>query len=168
MHSENLPSALSHALQRDNYAISSLDDEVRADSLCKILLKEFHRHLLEERGLAPLDAGSLAAGADYFLRDFMISNQQANIFSTSATSIRRFAGYWYIISNLEPNMVELSSLLSGTAAFFHFCVGRELMQHQQVAQIATACQDLPSYQLRIESFNAITGDGYSAWEQGAV
>jgi hypothetical protein len=155
------------AQQKDHYSISCLDDEIRADRLCSLLLKQFHRFQLEECHLDPLEAGSLAAGADYFLRDYMISNQQANIFSTSAGAIRQFAGYWYIISNLEPNMSELINLLKGTAAFFQFCAEKRLIENHQAEAIGLACRDLDHYRRRIESFHEISGGGYSAWEKNA-
>jgi len=154
-------------LLRDNYTIDSLADEIRADQLCSALLKQFHRDLLENSRLEPLEAGSLASGADYFLRDFMISHLRSNIFSCRANAIRRFAGHWYIISNLEPNLAELSSLLKGTESFYQFCAAQKLIEDPQVAEIAAACQDLPYYQQRIESFHAITGDGFNAWEKNA-
>ena len=150
---------------RDNYSIYTLEDEIRADQLCSLLLKQFHRFLLEHHGLEPIQAGTFALGADYFLRDFVISNQRANIFDITAVSIRQFAGHWYIVSNLEPNLAELGNLLKGTEAFFSYCAELQLIDPEQMTAVAEACQDLDYYRGRIESFLDITGDGYIAWEK---
>ncbi len=146
-----------------NYQISSLEDEVRADQLCRELLKTFHQHLQQED--EPLIAGSKAAGADYFLRDFMIDNQRANIFSLSAARVRAFAGNWYIISTLEANMTELKDILAGIESFARYCALNSLLAEDNCAEIAAACNDIDYYQQRIESFQNLVDDGYHAWER---
>ncbi len=145
-----------------NYQISSLEDEVRADQLCRELLKTFHQHLQQED--EPLIAGSKAAGADYFLRDYMIDNRRANIFSLNATRVRAFAGNWYIISTLEANMTELQDILAGIKSFARFCTLKSLLDEDQNAEIAHACDDIDYYQGRIESFQNLVDDGYRDWD----
>ena len=162
---EKLTAEQVQARDRENYQITSLADEIRADQLCALLLKQFHLALLEKIKLDPLEAGSLAAGADYFLRDYLISNQLANIFDATAETVRRFAASWYILNNLEPNLTELRSLLKGVEAFYNYCAENDLIDRVQAAEIATACYDFAYYQERIESFFAITGDGYRTWEE---
>jgi len=164
MSSEKIRTEQHAALQRDNYTINSLDDEISADKLCCQLLQQFHQFLLKEARLQPLEAAALASGADYFLRDFVISNRRANIFSTSGDTVRRFGGHWYILNNLEPNLTELKNLLMGIKAFSHFCASLQLVEDQQAAAVDLACQDLDFYRQRIESFLDLTGDGFIAWE----
>ncbi len=159
---ENISTA-TELFNKNNYQADSLDDEIRADQFCRNLLQIFHQHLLKEQNLEALEAGSLAAGADYFLRDFMISNQRKNIFDCSATLVRRFAGHWYIISNLEPNMAELMPILKGTERFYHYCLNNKMMAAETAEEIRRVCSDYDYYQQRIESFHNITGDGYSDW-----
>lgn len=163
----NTPSSQLQARQKENYTINDLADEIRADQLCTTLLKQFHHNLLEERHVEPLEAGTLASGADYFLRDFMIGQQRANIFSGTAAAIRRFGGHWYIVSNLEPNLPELAKLLQGAAAFYQYCADQGLIEPERATAIAAACNDLDYYQRRIESFLDISGDGFSAWKKDA-
>ena len=152
-------------LVRKNYATGTLEDELRINHLCKQLLKEFHQHLLQACQLDPLEAGAQAAGADYFLLDFMIDNQRANIFDASDLHLKKFAGNWYIISNLEPNIDELRVMLDGTANFYHYCAQLKLIKPESARQINAACQQIDYYQQRIEVFLDISGDGYLAWEQ---
>jgi hypothetical protein len=143
------------------YIVSNFDDEIRVDKICRELLKRFHQHLMKDK--EPLIASSMAAGADYFLRDFMIDNQRTNIFELNAQRVRSFADNWYIVSNLEPNSTELESLLSGVAEFCQFCAEHKMTDPEQAQQAAAACREIDYYSARIESFHAITGDGFAAW-----
>jgi len=150
---------------RSNYDISDLDSEIKADQLCAALLKDYHQHLLAELKLEPLDAGALAAGADYFLREFLIGARQENIFDCVSERVRQFGGHWYIIRNLEPNMAELTAMLSGTAGFYQYCFEKQLTDADTAEAITQTCSDLAYFHQRIEDFHAIIGDGFSAWEQ---
>ena len=152
-------------LLRENYAVDSLEDELRVNKLCKQLLRDFHQYLLDELQLDPLDAGGQAAGADYFLLDFMIDSQRANIFDGSALYLKKFAANWYIISNLTPNSEELQLMLAGTANFYRYCAKLQLVAAETAEQIAAATRQIDFYQQRIENFLDITGDGFVAWNQ---
>ncbi|SHJ58686.1 hypothetical protein SAMN02745165_02729 [Malonomonas rubra DSM 5091] len=150
---------------KNNYQISDLDSEIRVDRLCSELLKAFHQYLLQELKLEPIDAGSQAAGADYFLREFLIGSRQENIFDCTAKRARQFGGHWYIIRNLEPNMEELTTLLSGTAGFYQYCAHNKLISEKDAREITRTCADLDYYRQRIEDFHAIVGDGFASWEK---
>ncbi|MCK4503132.1 MAG: hypothetical protein KAU22_08850 [Desulfuromonadales bacterium] len=149
----------------DNYLAETLEDEIKVDENCKILLKNFHQYLLGTKSIAPLEAGSMASGADYYLRDYMIDNRRANIFTISVALIRGFAGNWYIINNLNPNMAELESILTGVANFYGYCHANRLISPTTATQIDQACADLIYYRQRIESFHSLIGDGYSEWNK---
>lgn len=146
-----------------NFQIVDLDSEIRADHFCSTLLKHFHQHLLQGRNLEPLEAGSQAAGADYFLREYMIGKRRENIYNATAERVLQFAGNWYIISNLEPNMEELTAILRGTASFYHYCAEYNLTTIANSEQIEQTCDKTDYFQHRIEDFHNISGDGYNAW-----
>jgi hypothetical protein len=146
------------------FDINNLDDEIRADQSCVQLLKIFCSDLIEEQGLAPLQAGALANGADYFLREFVIADRGENIFTLSPGRVRQFAGNWYIVKNLEPNMAELTSILQGAQAFYRYCGRAGRVRSEVVDQVERECSELDFYRERIESFWAIAGDGYQRWE----
>jgi hypothetical protein len=158
---------ISQAVLHDkkNYQIDGLESEISADRLCAALLKAFHQHLLRKGKMEPLEAGSHAAGADYFLREFMIGKRRDNIFNGSAELVRQFAGHWYIISNLEPNISELSKMLKGTASFYQYCAEYQLIDAINAEQIRAACNQAEFYQQRIEDFHNISGAGINTWEQ---
>lgn len=160
---ENIELATLH--DKTNYQITDLDSEIYVDRLCAALLKKFHQYLLHNDKLEPLEAGSQAAGADYFLREFMVDKRRKNIFSANAEQVQQFAGNWYIISNLEPNMTELSVMLKGIASFYRYCAAHDLIQPQTARQIAQVCEKTEYFQQRIEDFHNISGDGYSAWDK---
>lgn len=148
-----------------SYNISDLETEIKVDQRCAALLKNFHQYLLTELKLEPLDAGALAAGADYFLREFLIGGRQENIFSCTPERVKQFGGHWYIIRNLEPNMAELTTLLSGTAGFYQFCAAKKLTDAGNAEAITKTCSELDYFRQRIEDFHAISGGGFAAWEQ---
>ncbi len=149
----------------ENYQIESFEDELRVDNNSKVLLKKFHLYLLNNKDTPPLEAGSMASGADYFLRDYMIDNRQINIFAITVDLIHSFAGNWYIVSTLEPNMAELESFLIGISNFYIFCSEHKLIEPPLAEQIGQACADLDLYRQRIDSFNNIVGDGFIEWNK---
>lgn len=149
---------------RTNYTIDSLESEIRADRHCAALLKHFHRHLLEDLQIVPLEAGALAAGADYFLREFLIGGRRENILEIPAERIRQFGGNWYIIRNLEPNIEELSDMIRGTEAFYRYCASLNMVSSELAKQVAAECDRLDFFKQRIEDFHAIVGEGYKDWD----
>ncbi len=165
MSSENKQTGETPHYKLENYQINNLEDEMRAGQLCKQLLQEYHQDLLQRLKLDPLDAGVQAAGADYFLIDFMIDNQRANIFQIDQRAIERFAGHWYIVSNLEPNLEELAGMLKGIAGFYAFLAKKQLIDFGTSHLVSDCCGQLDLFQARIDSFHAISGDGFSAWEK---
>ena len=146
-----------------DFDIADWKDEHRVDELCLAVLKQFHRNLLDEQKCEPLEAGCLARGADYFLREFIIGDRQENIFEVGPKRVLQFAGNWYIIKNMEPNMEELTDLVFGVEAFYSWCVDTGLYNEQFQIEIREFCQDLDNYRERIESFWEIT-DNYSEWD----
>lgn len=148
---------------KENYRIASLEDEIRADRLCEQLLKECYLYLVEQQELSAEEASGLCFGASYFLREYLIPDRRANLFEMSPRHIRQFAGTWYIIKNLEPNLAELTGILEGVLAFHCFCCGLGLVNDRQTKTIQASCADLDFYRQRIESFFAIEDDGYFPW-----
>jgi hypothetical protein len=151
-------------LDKSDFTITSDDDEIRVDGLCRDLLKEFHSRLLQQ-GVAPLEAGALAHGADYFIRDFVISARRRNLFQESENCVRPFAATWYIISNLEPTAGELAGHLKGVREFYRFLRSEGLISGKFLEMIEKECNDIRWYRERIESFWEISDDGYLAWER---
>jgi len=149
-------------IDKHDFDIADDQDEIRVDGLCRELLREFHCSL-PERGVPPLEAGALAHGADYYLRDFLVAALRANPFSEAHGMVRRFAATWYITSNLEPNIGELVGYLEGVRELYRFLHRGRLISAPFMAQVELECGDIPYYEQRIDTFLAITGDGYYAW-----
>lgn len=147
----------------ERYRIDDLSDDISADRNCQELLTVFHKSLVEEMRIEPLEAGAHARGADYFLRDYMIDHRRDSIFSISAEKIRGFAGNWYIVSTLEPNMAELRSLLEGVRHFYRFCRRHNAVDDNALDDIDRACSDLAYYQERIDAFHTLGEDEYLSW-----
>jgi len=163
------PSAgISHLLQglnKTDYNIDNLDDEIRVDKLSVALLRHLYQDLTKQSKVPPVQAGEFCHGADYFLREFIIADRLENLFAIKAIRIRQFAGHWYIIRTTEPNLKELQSILSGTAEFYLFLARQGLISEEAADEITSQCQDLSYYQQRIEDFWNIENDGYDSWRQ---
>ncbi len=149
----------------DKFNIANLQDEIRVDELCGALLRFFYLDMVEEGNLPPVQAGLLAHGADYFLREFIIPDRQENIFLIRPGRVRQFAGNWYIIKNLEPNMAELGGILAGVEAFYLYCQKLGRVSNELVNDVRRDCADLDYYAERIERFWAIKENGYIAWDR---
>ncbi len=156
---------LLQGLNKNDYNIVSLDDEIRVDRLCVDLLRHFNQHLAQQMGLSPEQSGEICHGADYFLREFIIADRRINLFEVGANRVRQFAGHWYIVRTPEPNLTELKSVLKGSAAFYNFLASQGMIQQSVAEEIETACAELDYYQQRINDFWDIDGDGFDAWRQ---
>lgn len=165
MRSDNDLKPLLRGLNKSDFNIVSLDDEIRVDKRCVNLLRHFHQYLTCHKGLSPEQAGEISHGADYFLREFMIADRRDNLFSTSAERVRQFAGHWYIIRTPEPNLTELTRILKGTALFYGFLTEQSLIDLQKSQEITRQCEKTDYYQQRIDDFWAIEGNGFDAWRQ---
>ncbi|NIQ93522.1 MAG: hypothetical protein GWN87_04445 [Desulfuromonadales bacterium] len=165
MTEKQLPPLDDPQFDRENFDIDNLQDEIRASERTSDLLKHFYLHLVQEKGLSDEEASVLAYGADYFLRDFIIDERRENIFAIPAERIRQFAGNWYIVKNLEPNMQELEGLLAAILFFYQFCSASGHVEPSLPEKIAEHCRNLDYYRRRIEAFWDIEDGGYQAWEK---
>ncbi len=150
-------------VQPDIFFINDINDEIRVDQLCQKLLKIFHQNLLDSGNFSSLEAGSMAGGADYFLRDYVIDSLRANIFHITARQVRGFAGNWYVHRTLEPNLKELEVILKGVREFYCYCTDNSWIDTIVRDEIAEICCDLDYFRERIDSFHALTGDDYPGW-----
>ncbi len=142
----------------------TLEDELRVDRLCKELVQSFYQETLAA-GLSPEEATTLAQGADYYARDFVVSIRQQSIFDEKPGGVKKFAGNWYIIATMEPNIPELAGYLQGIKAFYRFLHGHRLVTTKFLQTVERECDDIDYYGQRIESFWSLSGDGYTAWER---
>jgi hypothetical protein len=154
-------------INKTDFEIKSVEDEIRADSLCKELLMEFY-HSLQASGLDPAQATMLANSADYFVRDFIVGCKQRNLFAETPGLVRQFAGNWYIVNTVEPAPEELAIHLAGVARFYSHLSELGLISTEFLKRINEECSDSSFYTGRIDSFWAITGDGYLEWEKGCT
>jgi len=146
-----------------DFEVRNFDDEIRVDELCGRLLLAVRDQLLADGTIDPVETGTLCRGADHFLRDFVIAECHDNLFRLPLERVRQFAGHWYIIRNLEPNVAELAAILAGISACYQIFAGHDLIDQKLAETIGAACTDLSSYQQRINDFWAIEGDGFESW-----
>jgi hypothetical protein len=151
-------------INKNDFTPGTMEDDLRLDFLCKRLLMSFYNTLLADE-LSPEEATALANGADYFIRDFVVDFKSLNLFAEQPGIVRQFAGNWYIVNTLEPDIRQLARHLSGIKAFYRFVRDQRLISADYLHAIEKECDDLAFYESRIDSFWEIEGDGYLAWER---
>ncbi|RII27725.1 MAG: hypothetical protein CXR31_05715 [Geobacter sp.] len=151
-------------INKKDFDQETLEDSLRVDSLCQDLLRRFYDALLDG-GMSPEEATSMASGADYYIRDFVVDNRVLNIFDERPGLVRQFAGNWYIVNTIEPDIAQLGRYLAGILSFYRYLHNLKLISSSFLRRAEQECGDLPFYESRIESFWAIKGDGYVAWEK---
>ncbi|WP_243371360.1 hypothetical protein [Geotalea sp. SG265] len=151
-------------LDKNDFDPGTLEDELRIDGLCKDLLLRFYEETCAQ-GVPAAEATALASSADYFIRDFVLSIKQMNIFSERPGIIRQFAGNWYIVNTLEPDAAEIERHLQGIRAFYRFLHGHGLISLHYLQTMERECDERDFYASRIDSFWDIQGDGYGEWER---
>lgn len=151
-------------VNKEEFNLVRQEDYQRVDNLCRELLLRFYEYLLAE-GLAPEEATLLANGADYFVRDFLVDCKGYNLFDEKHGIVKQFAGNWYIVNTIEPDMGELSKHLRGIRAFYGFLCDQKLISAAYLVVLDKECSILSYYEGRMESFWKIEGDGYIAWEK---
>ncbi len=151
--------------KKESYNVIGIEDEIRVDRLCHEILIKFHADLVADKNSDPLISGSMARGADYFLRDYMIDRMQCNIFDINPELLRGFGGNWYIINNIDPSLKELAGILSGIKGFYNYSRIKGLLWQDMYESIAAICDNLAFFQERIESFLSLEGDGYLEWQK---
>ena len=154
---------LLQGLNKSDYNVESLDDEIRVDSLCVDLLRHLYQELVQKKGVQPEQAGERCHGADYFLREFVIPERHKNLFEVEAIDLRQFAGHWYIIRTPEPNLTELGKILAGTAELYNYLASQKMVSQETTDAITTQSEALDYFQKRIDAFWAIEGEGYDTW-----
>ena len=154
-------------LRKGDFNLATLEDELRVDGLCRDLLMRFYEELTAS-GMPPAEATQLAGSADYYVREFVVDNRRRNLFAEQPGLVRQFAGNWYIVNTLEPNIAELGRHLGGVREFYRYLRRRGLIGEGFLQAMEAECADLDFYRQRIEAFWEISGDGYFAWERGCT
>lgn len=152
-------------LSHGSFQIASLDDEIRVDRLCVALIKTFSSEMAKIDDQDPIAIGRCCQGADYFLREFLVADRRENLLQVTGRHVRSFAGHWYIVKNMDPNMPELQEILRSIAVFCSFLADRNLLDREQVNEICAACGDQELYARRIEDFWSIEGEGFFRWRE---
>ncbi len=149
-------------LVSEDFDVTTLEDELRVDGLCRELLLSFYYERVGA-GIGEHEATLLANSADYYLRDYLIGARQLNILHPVTGNVRRFAGNWYIVNTLDPDIEELQMHLDGIREFYSYLARLEAVSEHFRSSIETECSDLDYYRGRIDSFWSISGDGYYEW-----
>ena len=150
--------------EHDDFALSdNMEEELQVDERCQTLLQRFYQHL-QDSGLEIQQASDLAFCADYYLRDYLLDFSRQNVARPEPGTVRRFAATWFITRTLDPEMAVLERHLEAIRRLYRFLHALHLISAEELAMIEEEAGQSEYYRQRIESFLAITGDGYIAWE----
>lgn len=146
-----------------DFDFTTLEDELRVDELCQSLLKQFYQHL-QLTGRTPQQASDLAYAVDFYLRDYLLDFARQNVMRPQPGIIRRFAANWYITHTLDPEAAMLERSLEGIREFYRYLHSRHFISREELIWLDEEAAQTGYYRQRIESFLAIYGEGYVAWE----
>ena len=149
--------------EHDDFDCGASDDELQVDERCRELLKQFYLNLVKS-GVTTERASELAFSADHYLRDYIVDFIRGNVVRPQPGIIRRFAATWYIIHTLDPEMRILERYLDGVRELYRYLHGQGLISGEELDFLEDEAAQTDYYRRRIESFLAIVGDGYFAWE----
>lgn len=150
-------------LEHEDFDFTTLEDELRVDENCQSLLKHFYQHL-QINGHLPQQASDLAFAVDFYLRDYVVDFLRQNPVRPQPAVIRRFAANWYITHTLDPEIALLERSLEGVREFYRFLHRQHFISRDELKWLEAETSDSEYYRQRIESFLAIYGDGFIAWE----
>ncbi|BCS53753.1 hypothetical protein [Geobacter sp. SVR] len=149
--------------EHDDFEFASMEEELQVDERCQSLLYSFYQYL-QASGMAPEAASELAFSADYYLRDYLLDFARQNVMRPKPGIVRLFAATWFVTHTLDPEMKVLERHLEAIRQFYRFLHGQHFISVEELAGIEHEAAQLDYYRQRIESFLAIHGDGYFAWE----
>jgi len=147
----------------DDFEFTSFDDELRVDKCCQELLKCFYLDLMGQ-GMTPQQASELAFSADLYVRDYLVDFARRNVARPQPGIVRRFAATWFVTHTLDPEMRILERHLAGIRELYRYLHGQHLISREELNFLEDEAAQADYYRQRIESFLAIVGDGYFAWE----
>lgn len=153
------------AFKHEQFDFETIEEELQVTERCGNLLQQLH-HWLQEREKDPHRASDLAYCVDYFLRDYLIDFLRANVLRYRPGQVRYFAGAWYIIHTIEPDMAVLETYLDAIGAYYRYLHELGLISRQDLAGFEQEVADRDWFAARIDSFLNLTGDGYADWESG--
>lgn len=149
--------------EHDDFECMSFDDELRVDACCQELLKRFYLDMAG-KGMTPQQASELAFSADLYLRDYLVDFARLNVARPQPGIVRRFAATWFATHTLDPEMRILERHLAGIRELYRYLHGQHLISRDELNFLEDEAAQTDYYRHRIESFLAIVGDGYFAWE----
>ncbi|MBI2354857.1 MAG: hypothetical protein HYV06_07500 [Deltaproteobacteria bacterium] len=150
--------------EHDDFDLATIEDEIRVDESCQSLLKRFYQDL-QVCGYTAQRASDLAYSADFYLRDYLLDFARQNVVRPQPGIVRRFAATWFITRTLDPEISALERHLEGIRELYRYLHRQHLISADELAFIEAEADQTEYYRQRIESFLAISGDGYIAWEE---
>lgn len=149
----------------NDFDFTTLEDELRVDQHCRLLLKEFYDWLLA-RGDSPERASALTYCVDYYLRDYLMDALRCNVLRCKPGLVRCFGGTWHITRTIDPEIALLEQHLDGILAYYAYLLESGLITMQEMAMVEAECFDRDWYRNRIDTFLNLQGDDYDSWEKG--
>lgn len=149
--------------EHDDFDFVTQEEELRVNERCQSLLNSFYQHLVG-RGDDPRVASELAFSADRYLRDYLLDSARQNVVQPLPGVVRRYAATWFIVRTLDPTMEVLGRHLRAIVELYRFLRSQHFISREELAWLEREAADEEYYRRRMESFLALGGDGYGAWQ----
>lgn len=150
--------------EHEDFDFNTLEEEIRVDQQCRQLLHQFYIWM-QNNNLTPERASELTYAVDYYLRDYLLDFLRVNPLRPQSGQVRCFAANWYITRTLEPEMTVLEKHLDGIVLLYTFFQELGLITADDLSHLMQEAADRSYYQKRIETFLALVGEGYEAWNR---
>jgi hypothetical protein len=150
-------------LEQVDFDFADMEEELRVDERCRSLLNRFYADLINS-GVTTQHASDLAFCADFYLRDYLLDFSRQNVVRPRPGIVRYFAGNWFIIKTLDPEIAVLELHLEAIAELYRFLHRQHYISRDELEYLLAETAQTDFYRQRIESFLSIYGDGYIAWD----
>lgn len=150
--------------EHEDFDFDTLEEEHQVNERCQSLLNSFYQYLVN-RGESAECASDLAFSADWYLRDYLMDFSRLNVVQPVPGVVKRFAATWFATRALEPDIAVLERHLRAIRELYVFLHAQHFISREELAWLVDETAQVDYYRQRIESFRAIKGDEYEAWEQ---
>lgn len=149
--------------EHDDFEFDTMDEELLVDGRCQQILKQFYL-FLQQQGMTAEQASELAFCADLYLRDYLIDFGRQNIVRPKPGIVTIFAGSWFITHMLDPEFAMLERHLTAITELYRYMHRQHLISAEELSYILKEAEELDYFRQRIDSFQNLTGAGFTAWD----
>jgi len=152
-------------MEKGRYALQHLNDFMRLDAECAVLLKEFCSWLQTPEGgnSSPLEAGKLAHAADRYLRNFVVDIKETGPSDDNPALARQYLSNWLILNALAPSAEELEAAAASVKALYKYLCGKNIISESSLSGIIEEIPDAAYLSERLSQFEELRPENAVLW-----